>query len=255
MYQTITSLLQPYPLLLLLLGLAIANLWRKRRETRRRLLVLTALFVTLTLLSTPAVGHLALGTLEGRFPPLEQRPADAEAIVVLADGVNLPDEPGGPAEPDSGTMHRCRHAAELYQRGAACPVLLSGGKVDADVPEVTFAEVMRTYLLQLGVRDADVIMEATSRNTYENAVESRKLLERHNIRKVVLVTDAVHMNRARACFRKQGLEVVAAPCHYQASRLEGSLRDLFPNPDAVTDCRDAAHEWLGTLWYRLRGWL
>jgi uncharacterized SAM-binding protein YcdF (DUF218 family) len=255
MYQTITSLLQPYPLLFLLLALAIANLWRKRRETRRRLLLVTVLFVALALLSTPAVGHLALQTLEGRVPPLEQKPPDTEAIVVLGGGCNLPDEPGGPAELDAGTIYRCLHAADFYRKGAVCPVLVSGGKVDPEMPGPAIAEMMRLYLLELHVRDADVIVEPTSRNTHENAVESCKLLEQHNLRKIILVTDAVHMNRALACFRKQGLEVVAAPCHYQASRLEGSLRDYLPNPDAVTDCRDTVHEWLGTVWYRLKGWL
>jgi uncharacterized SAM-binding protein YcdF (DUF218 family) len=213
----------------------------------------TVPFLALTFLSTPAVSHLALRTLEGRFPAIEQRPVDAEAIVVLSGGVNLPDEPNGPAELDSGTIHRCLHAAELYQRGGACPVLVSGGKVDPDMPGPAFAEAMRAYLLQLNVQASNLILETNSRNTYENAVESCKLLEQHNIRKIVLVTDALHMNRAVACFRKQGLEVIAAPCHYQASRLEGSLRDYLPDPDAVTDCRDTVHEWLGTVWYRLQG--
>jgi uncharacterized SAM-binding protein YcdF (DUF218 family) len=121
------------------------------------------------------------------------------------------------------------------------------------MPGPAFAEVMRTFLLQLNVRPADVLVEGASRNTYENAVECRKLLEQHNLRKIVLVTDAVHMPRALACFRKQGLEVVPAPCHFQAGRLEGSLRDYLPNPDAVSSCRDAVHEWLGTLWYWSRG--
>jgi uncharacterized SAM-binding protein YcdF (DUF218 family) len=253
MYRSFIALLQPYTLIYLLMALAIANLWRKRRETRRRLLVLTLLFVALTLLSTPAVGHLALRTLEDQFPPLKERPADAQAIVVLAGEVSLPDEEGGVAELESGTLHRCRHAAELYKRGAACPVLVSGGKVDPDVPGPAFAEVMRAFLLQLNVPAADVIVESTSRNTYENAVESSRLLEKQKIRKIVLVTDAVHMNRALACFRKQGLEVVPAPCHFQAGSLEGSLREYLPNPTAADACRDAAHEWLGTFWYWVKG--
>ena len=70
---------------------------------------------------------------------------------------------------------------------------------------------------------------------------------------VDLVTDALHMSRAVQCFRKQGVEVVPAPCHYQAGGLEGSLVDFLPTANAVEECRDAAHEWLGSLWYRLKG--
>jgi uncharacterized SAM-binding protein YcdF (DUF218 family) len=130
MYRSLITLLQPYTLIILLMALAIANLWRKRVETRRRLLVLTVLFVGLTVLSTPAVGHLALRTLEDQYSPLEQRPGDAEVIVILAGGVSLPEEGDGPAEMDADTLQRCRHAAALYRQGPACRVLVSGGKVD-----------------------------------------------------------------------------------------------------------------------------
>jgi uncharacterized SAM-binding protein YcdF (DUF218 family) len=253
MYRSIVSLLQPYTLVHLLLALAIANLWRKRRETRRRLLLLTGLFVAFTALSIPAIGYLALRTLEGQYPPLERKPADAEAIVVLAGGVSLPDETGGPAEMGADTLQRCLHAAELYRQGTNCPVLVSGGKVDPESPGPAFAQVMRDFLLRLNVRDSDVIVEDTSRNTYENAIESCNILDKHNIRKIVLVTDAVHMNRAVHCFRKQGLEVVPAPCYFRAGCLDGSLRDLLPNPNAVEACGLAGYEWLGTVWYRLRG--
>jgi uncharacterized SAM-binding protein YcdF (DUF218 family) len=253
MYQFILALAQPYTILLLLMAVAIVNLWRKRRETRRRLLPLTVLFMALAVLSTPAVAHLVLGALEGQPSLVAQRPGDAEAIVVLAGGVNLSDETGAGAEPDSSTMHRCRFAAELYRRGPACPVLVSGGKVDPESPGPAFADVMRAFLQQLSVQNSDMIVECLSRNTYENAIESRKLLEEHHIRKIVLVTDAVHMHRALACFRKQGLEVIPAPCHFQAGILEGSVRDYCPNPNAVAACHDAFHEWLGTTWYWLLG--
>jgi uncharacterized SAM-binding protein YcdF (DUF218 family) len=253
MYRSIVSLAQPYTLLYLLMGLAIANLWWKRRETRRRLLLVTVLYVVLAVLSTPAVAHLALRSLEGQSPLLERRPEDAEAIVVLAGGVNPSDDSCGAAELDSETLHRCLHAAELYHRGPACPVLVSGGKVDPESPVPAGATAMRSYLLQLNVRASDVMVEDTSRTTYENAVECRKQLEQRNVRKIVLVTSAVHMARAVRCFHKQGLEVIPAPCHFQAGQLDRSLRDYLPNPDAVSACRDAVHEWLGGLWYQLRG--
>jgi uncharacterized SAM-binding protein YcdF (DUF218 family) len=154
---------------------------------------------------------------------------------------------------ESDTLIRCRHVADLYRRGPPRPVLVSGGKVDARVPGPAFAEVMRDFLLQLGVPVKDLIVEDASRTTYENAVESHKLLDGRGIRKIVLVTDAVHMNRALGCFRKQGLDVVPAPCHFQAGRLEGSVRDYLPNADAAASCRDVIHEWAGTAWYWLHG--
>jgi uncharacterized SAM-binding protein YcdF (DUF218 family) len=246
MYRFVVDLLQPYPLLYLLTGLAIANLWRKRRESRGRLAVVTLAFVALALPSIPAVCHLALGSLEWQYPPAEQKPAGVQAIVVLAAG-------WGAAELDEDSIRRCRHAARLYHQGGPCPVLVSGGKVDPESPAPPCAELMRDFLVQLGVRPPDIIVEDTSRTTYENAVESVKLLRRHRLHRAVLITDAADMFRAIACFRKQGVEVAPSACHYRATRLEGSYLDFLPSPVAGCGCQRAWHEWLGAGWYWLWG--
>src|SRR5881394_4046249 len=107
MYETVVAFLRPYTLLWLVLLVAVINLWRKRRETRRRLLLVTIPFVALQLISTPLVAHL-----------------------VLAGGVFSPDEVRDRAELADDTRLRCLYAAELYRQGPACPILVSGGKVD-----------------------------------------------------------------------------------------------------------------------------
>jgi hypothetical protein len=79
--------MQTYPVVMVLVGLSIANLWRSRREPIRRLLLVTFAFVALTLLSMPAVAHLSVGTLEWGYPPTDQRLGDAQAIVELGGGI------------------------------------------------------------------------------------------------------------------------------------------------------------------------
>src|SRR4051794_23465310 len=88
-----TSLLQPDFLLYVLLVLALVALWRTRPAIpRRRLLWLTVPFVLLSILSVPAVGYLAFGTLEWPYPPSRQRPVNVDAIVVLSGYLKPPDE-------------------------------------------------------------------------------------------------------------------------------------------------------------------
>jgi uncharacterized SAM-binding protein YcdF (DUF218 family) len=252
MYRFLVDLLQPYPLLFLFTGLAIANLWRRRRETRGRLVVLTLAFLALTLLSTPAVSHLALGSLEWQYPPLQQRPADTEVIVVLSGGVILPDATRGRAELDEDSIRRCLQAARLYHQGEPCPVVVSGGKVDPEAPGPACAELMRDFLVQLGVKGSDVLVEGASRTTYENAVESVKLLQARGLHRAVLVTDAVDLFRAIRCFHKQGAGPVPSASWYRATQLEGSLSNYLPSPGAARGCQRAWHEWLGALWYRFQ---
>src|SRR5262249_58289118 len=99
----------------------------------------------------------------------------------------------------------------------------------------------------------DVTTEEASRTTYENAVECSKLLGQRGVHKVVLVTEAVHMFRAERCFRKQGVEAVPSACNHRATELPGALLDFVPTANALEDCQDAVHEWLGTAWYALCG--
>jgi uncharacterized SAM-binding protein YcdF (DUF218 family) len=254
MYNVVVTLLQPGFLLGLLVLLAAANLWRKRRETRRRLLLLTIPLGLLALWCTPVLNHLAVASLESPYPPLEECPPDAEAIVVLSGYIQLLDDAGTQYELGGDTLYRCLRAAEVYRQGKHCPVVLSGGKVDPDAPGPPLAVAMRDFLRQQpDIRDAELVVEGHSTTTYENAVETRRLLDERGIHKVVLITDAPHLGRAVACFRKQGIDVVPCGCRYRTGRMEWSVGMFVPDLGSSGGCQEALHEWLGTAWYRLRG--
>jgi len=253
MYRLLVNLLDPFLLLYLVTALALVNLWRNRAETRGRLLLLSVPFVGLTVVCTPAVSHLAIGTLEWWYPPHDVRPREVEAIVVLSSDVRPPNEMRPQAELGEESLYRCLHAARLYHRGEPCPVLVSGGKVDPDRPGPTLADLMRDFLLRLGVAEEDLIVEGRSRTTYENAVESAALLREHGIEKIQLVADAVDLLRAALCFRKQGLDVLASGCNYRATGWRWRLFGFLPSPGAAKAVERVTHEWLGVAWYWLRG--
>lgn len=114
------------------------------------------------------------------------------------------------------------------------------------------AQVMRDFLLGQGVEETSLIVEGRSENTYENAVESGKLLRAREIRHIVLITDAEHMLRASGCFRKQGLEVTPSPVrHWEA--LQNNLDDYLPNPREAGDFELAVLEWQKIAYYWIRG--
>src|SRR5579884_4231092 len=93
MTQALNDVLELPVLLFLLLAIGFVVLWRTRPPIpRRRLLWVTVPFVLLWLLCVPALAYLALGSLEWHYPPLARRPADTEAIIVLAGYVKPPDE-------------------------------------------------------------------------------------------------------------------------------------------------------------------
>jgi uncharacterized SAM-binding protein YcdF (DUF218 family) len=247
-YFLLTGLLQPYPLCFLLTAAALGYAWYRERAARRRLLGVAVPFAGLVLVSLPALSYLELGSLEWHYPPLHEPPARVEALVVLGGAIWRADAVRPRAEPGVDTVYRCLYAAELYRAAGRCPVVVSGGRMNGP-SEPSCAEVMRDFLTDLGVDGSDIRVEGESRTTYENGANTRKLLEPRGVRQVVLVTDAAHMFRAERCFRKQGLEVVPAPCNYRATSFDWTALDFVPSPGAARHSGEAFHEWVGTLWY------
>ncbi len=215
--------------------------------------LLTITFAALMLTSIPAAIYPALGSLEWQFPPLLQRPDSTEAIVVLAGGIIPADAVRPRAELTEDTLFRCLHAAEIYRQGKPGPVIVTGGTLDPGSLIPAVAPFMRDLFVHLGVSAADVVIEDRSRMTYESAVETRQVLERRQVRSVLLVTEAVHMFRSLHCFRRQGVEAVPAACHHRATQFRCRLGTFLPSPDAAKDCTAVFHEWLGVTWYWLMG--
>jgi len=253
MYRFLVKALDPFLILYVLVALAVVNLWRRPAESRRRRWLLTAPFIGLTVVCLPFVSYFVIGSLEWWYRPLNERPPDVEAIVVLSSEKRPPDNVRPYAVLGEESMYRCLHAARLYRHGPPCPVLVSGGKVIADDPGPTLAELMQDFLHSHGVADEDLIVEPGSRNTYENALESAALLRERGIERIVVVADAMDLLRADLCFRKQGFEPVMAGTNHRAARWQWHAFNFLPSPGAAKGIERATHEWLGIAWYWLRG--
>ncbi len=253
MYSVLQDLLQPAVLIQFALGLTLVYVIVRNSGPRRRLQILAFLFVVQIVLSTAAAGYLLDGSLEWQNPPLASRPEDAGAIVLLGGGVNDVDTVRLEAELDGVGALRTIHAADVYRQGKPCLLLVTGGKPDPENEGATPADAMGELLRKLGVSDRDIVLETTSRNTFENAVESGKILHDRGIKRIVLVTDARHMVRGAACFRKQGFDVVPSGCDYRATTWRTSVSVFLPDGSGLVALQDVAHEWAGLVWYRLLG--
>lgn len=151
---------------------------------------------------------------------------------------------------------RLVHAVALYKAGKAPVIVLSGGSPYGDRSE---AEQMQDILRIMGVPERAMVLERTSRNTHENAVNSARLLQARGWEDILLVTSAFHMRRAEALFNAQGgLTVHPAPTDFQRRVSPASvLPDWLPVPAVSNLYRSthAIHEILGIIMYRSRGWL
>lgn len=241
------------PVLPLILAALAAALAARRLAVGRRAerALLWAAFLGLLLWSSPPAARLLFFTLERDLTPADKLEADTEAIVVFGGGL----EPAYAAQPQplagESTYRRAMHAAWLYRRGKPLPVFVSGGPSGAG--DTVIADVARQVLEGAGVPADRIHLERRSTSTQENAVYTAELLRRHGIRKVALVTDGYHMRRAQSCLRRQGIDVIAAPCSLRSRRPFTHWRQWLPAGEAISDNEAVLHEWIALVWYRASG--
>lgn len=246
----LSLLLQPLPLALALLlaGLLLAP-WRVRMGW---MLVVMGVGVLL-FFSTPFVAHQLERSLEARFPPAPATAVDSvDAIVVLGGAVRAPEAPR--IHPDlSAAADRVWHAARLYHADRAPLVIASGGTLPWNDSTAAEAPAVVDVLESFGVPREDVLLEAESATTYENARYTAALCRERGLKRIALVTSALHMRRALATFRRTGLTVVPAATDYNAVGHAIGPLDLAPSASALSASRWAIHEYVGFLVYRWRG--
>ncbi|SFD05676.1 YdcF family protein [Massilia yuzhufengensis] len=240
----------------LFLAIAIGLLLWRRWPRAGRIVAGTGL-AALAFLSTNAGAGFFVRPLERMTAPLlAPERAGAQAIVVLAAGrLQQAPEYGGHDIPDYTGLARLRYAAHL-QRRTALPLLVSGGDPSASAataagkPRYAMADAMATALRgDFGVPVRWT--EDRSRTTAENAHFSAALLRRDGVRRVLLVTDAMHMARSREAFQRAGLEVVDAPTMFFGDQAK-SLGAWVPSAEGMRRSWYAVYELLGLVWYRLR---
>jgi uncharacterized SAM-binding protein YcdF (DUF218 family) len=235
------------PASLFLVIVAGLVLWRRRPRAGR--IVAGTGFALLAFLSTTGGAALLVAPLERLTTPLTApERAGAQAIVVLAAGrVRRAPEYGDRDIPDYVALARLRYAAHL-QRRTGLPLLVSGGNAgDRGYAE---ADGMAAALREdFGVPVQ--WLEGRSGDTAENAAFSAAILRADGIHRILLVTDAMHMPRARAVFERAGLDVVSAPTMF-FGRQPLSINAWVPSAEGMRRSWYATYEWIGLVWYRVR---
>jgi uncharacterized SAM-binding protein YcdF (DUF218 family) len=237
---------------LLLLALAGVLLVARRRDSKAGVRLLTLFALGVLVCASAPVGTWLLRPLEDRFPPMIHAPAQVDGIILLGGAVNvdLSIDRGMPAL--NLRAGRVTDFVALARRFPNARLVFTGGNAEVLYRHGTEAGVMRGLLGGLGISPSRVVFEAASRNTHENALYSMKLVRPARWQRWLLVTSAADMPRAIGCFRAVGWPVMAVPVDYHTRQHGwGWSADMSAGLAAVDW---ASHEWVGLVYYRLRGW-
>lgn len=104
------------------------------------------------------------------------------------------------------TTARTNEAIRLYHNGWAGKLIFSGAAADKSGP--SNAEVMRDIALRAGVKSYDILLDATSSDTSQNAENTKSIFDQYNIHSAILVTSGYHAKRATLEFKRKAPAVI-----------------------------------------------
>ncbi len=166
---------------------------------------------------------------------------EADAIVLLGGGMGYHEKCGSPEMFSSAD--RVWMAARLWKAGKAKRITLSGGGSEKST---------KPLLREFGVDESACVCFEDARNTEEESHCIKEL----GINKILLVTSAWHMPRARMMFERRGFEVIPCPTDFEASyawERDVEIGDLFPNAESLWRNAYFIKEWVGLLGYKVLG--
>jgi uncharacterized SAM-binding protein YcdF (DUF218 family) len=257
MLRSLTLLAEPLGLVWFCLLLVAVRLWFKSSRG-------LAVFVFLVAAFLSVVGS---SRLPGDLVAMLERPfviENLETVPVCDAVVAL----GGAVRPSryevfgvdmKDALDRVTMAVELARRGKAKNVVLGGAAHEVHGQRRIEADMTKLWLESWGVTTARIYSLGGCANTHEEAVRVAALRRELGWQRVILVTSAYHLKRARATFLTAGVPVVCVPCDFQ-TQVSVETEDEpvllpIPRPYGFVKASLFLHEQIGWLSYRLRGWI
>jgi len=243
-----------YPAGLTICLLAIALiLWHRRKLSR---FLILAAFLVIYFAGNRWVSMALVHSLESQFPPTESLPR-SDVIVILGGGTD-PGQPPRPMVEVNGAGDRVIYGYKLFKDGVSDRLLLSGGSVDwQGIRQFSPAEDMAFLLELMGVPKANLVLQAESLNTYEDAQFSAKIIKENGWETVILVTSALHMPRSVKLFEEAGITVLPVPVDFTISDQEWSelfswepeniLINIIPTSGNLKSTTSSMKEYIGIL--------
>jgi len=249
--KIIARLFFPVPLSLGLIWAGLALMWiRPHRQIGKWLLSGGA--IVLTLLSFHPFSYFLLEPLESQYPPFNIPSPKAgkvfvetqhvKWVVVLSRRAGI--QPNFPlvSQLSRSSVVRLIEGISLYRHLPGVKLLVSGSEDES--------RLMYQFALRFGVPEESLTRESQSRDTKDQAKYIAAMVKQDGL---VLVTEASHMPRSIALFRKQGLSPIAAPVgHLVRPNRPYKWWSLFPNAGSLKMAERAVYEYLGMAWAMIR---
>jgi uncharacterized SAM-binding protein YcdF (DUF218 family) len=236
---------------IILVGLVGALLLCTRFAGAGRRLMATSI-VLLAIAGLSPLGNILIFPLEQRFPAWDASHGAPDGIVVLGGAVTADIAVVRGDVALNEAAERMTATVELARRYPAARIIFSGGDGGLIYGGNESDAALRLFE-RLGLPPGRVTVEDQSRNTFENALFSKRIAAPKAGERWLLVTSAYHLPRAMGMFRAAGFPVEAFPVDWRTRGIEDTWRPFPTLAEGLRRTDTAVREWAGLVIYWLGG--
>ena len=234
------------PLLFVLLGIVgLANYKHPRRVAG----LLATLTILLYVFSIAPTARFFLGPLESRYVASPQAIAHGDVYIVLGGGILERNTPVPYENLTPSSLKRCLAVTYWYKQHPRPIIVCGGAPLRSGISEAAY---MARALRELGIPVRAIYQESYSRNTFENILNAKKIVQKQHWRRPLLLTSAFHLPRSMHEARRAGLQPIPIGCDYSFSGQKLSWADFVPEIKYTANVFTALKEYIGIFYYHFR---
>ena len=171
----------------------------------------------------------------------------ADAIVVLSGMLGI-NEVGDSTYVEWGDPDRFFGGLALFKADKAQKLIFTGGKLPWNNTRKTEGEVLKEYAISNGIPSDKILVTKDVENTAEEAVAVKELIGQN--KKIILVTSAYHMYRAKRLFEKKGFNVIPYNVDYKTNRnYKIVVMDFLVDAESLKLTESGIKEIIGRIFY------
>lgn len=254
MFFVLSKLLDLFtmPLTYTVFCLIAALLFYRKSQIGRTCLIVGV--ILLFVCGTPFIPNVLTRQLEHAYEIPTSLP-HVDAIVVLSGILELPKSSPAYLEFNDG-VERIVIGMQLLREDIGDVLIISGGSGDLYNQKTREAVLLRQFAIEFGIPEDKILIEPDSRNTYENAANTKTLMDQYGFSSSILITTAIHLPRSVGCFNKVGLHPIPYPVDFMLPpQPTFHISDLVPSIGNFIHITRAFHEYIGLLMYKINGYI
>lgn len=217
---------------------------------RKRMLPSMIALILLIILSLPIVSRQLIKFLEQGYTLISPNNVDtADTVIVLSGMIRTIKQNNEIYYEFSDAVDRVFAGIELLKLNKAQKIILTRGKLpwSLGMPE---GEFLAQFVKSQGINKNQVILTEVVQNTNDEAIAVSKILPKNS--KIILVTSAFHMPRAKTVFENQNLKVIPYAVDFRSVEKKIDVLDFLPQANAFKDSSFYFREIIGRAYYSLR---